>query len=270
MRRFALLTVFALCLSLGAPYVASAQPSASPPPKSMAAIGDSMTQAANACCWYGDHPANSWSTGAAWWDGVRSHYERLRSVRPGIIAHNLAVSGARMSDAPAQAQQAAAQGVHYVTILMGANDLCTSSPDTMTPVDTFRNYFHQTLETLNAELPGRARIFVASVPDVYRLWWIYHADWVAQLVWDLADICPSLLSSNRTEGQRQLVRERNIEFNIVLEQECAIYERCRFDNNAVFNFQFNRSQVSPLDYFHPSLSGAAELANLTWSRTWWS
>ena len=269
MRRLAL-PLFMLVLLLGGPQVAAAQPSAPPPPKSMAAIGDSMTQAANVCCWYRDHPANSWSTGTAWWDGVSSHYERLRSVSPGITAYNNAVSGARMSDAPAQAQQAAAQRVHYVTILMGANDLCTSSPETMTPVETFRSDFHQTLKTLNSALPARARIFVSSIPDVYQLWSIDHTNWAAQLVWDLADVCQSLLSPSRSEAQRQLVRERNIAFNTVLQKECAAYERCRFDNNAVFNFQFKRNHVSPLDYFHPSLSGAAELANVTWARSWWS
>jgi lysophospholipase L1-like esterase len=270
MRRLAsLLPLLMLSLLLGDPNVASAQPSAPPLPKSMAAIGDSMTQATNVCCWYGDHPANSWSTGAAWWDGVSSHFERLRAVSPGITAYNAAVSGARMSDAPAQAQQAAARRVHYVTILMGANDLCTSSPETMTAVESFRTDFHQTLDKLNSALPSRARIFVSSIPDVYQLWSIDHTYWPAQLVWGLANICQSLLSPSRTEEQRQLVRERNIAFNTVLQEECATYERCRFDNNAVFNFQFKRNDVSLLDYFHPSLSGAAEVANLSWARTWW-
>ena len=267
--RFAVMTVFSLGVWF-LPHVASAQPSTPPPPRSMAAIGDSMTQAANVCCWYGDHPANSWSTGTAWWDGVSSHYERLRILSPGITAHSVADSGARMSDALAQAQQAVSLGVHYVTILMGANDLCTASPEAMTPVESFRHDFRQTLEALNSGLPGRARIFVSSIPDVHRLWSIYHSDWLAQFVWDLGDICQSLLSPSRTEEQRQLVRERNIAFNTVLRQECARYERCRFDDNAVFDFQFSRSQVSRLDYFHPSLSGAAELANLTWTRTWWT
>ena len=175
-----------------------------------------------------------------------------------------------MKDAPAQAQQAVAQQVHYVTMLMGANDLCTSGPETMTTVETFRADFRQTLQALNSGLPSQARIFVASIPDVYQLWSIDHTNWVAQFVWDVADICQSLLSSSRTELQRQLVRERNIAFNTVLREECATYERCRFDDNAVFNFQFKRKHVSSLDFFHPSLTGAAELANVSWPRSWWS
>src|SRR5215217_4920921 len=85
------------------------RPSAAAPalPHSMAAIGDSITQAFDACCWYGNHPGDSWSTGGASWDGVTSHYERLKARSSLITGHNYndAVSGARMSDAPAQAQR---------------------------------------------------------------------------------------------------------------------------------------------------------------------
>jgi hypothetical protein len=44
---------------------------------------------------------------------------------------------------------------------------------------------------------------------------------------------------------------------------------CRFDDLAVFNYHFTAGQVSRLDYFHPSLSGQATLASITWSRSWW-
>ena len=89
-------------------------------------------------------------------------------------------------------------------------------------------------------------------------------------MWDVADICQSLLAPTRTEAQRQLVRTRNIEFNTVLQQDCVKYDRCRFDDNAVFNFQFGTVHVSKLDYFHRSLSGQAAFAQTTWARTWWT
>ncbi len=119
-------------------------------PRSMAAIGDSITRATDTCCWYGDHPSNSWSTGAAGWDGVGSHYERLRAFDPAIGGHayNDAAAGATMASGPGQAQQAVDQHAEYVTVMLGANDLCTSSPATMTPVDVFRTQIRSTLQTL--------------------------------------------------------------------------------------------------------------------------
>jgi lysophospholipase L1-like esterase len=263
-------TIVTVLLAVAGGMVAIPSAQAAPPrPSAMAAIGDSMTMAADVCCWYGDHPANSWSTGGAGWDGIISHYERLRVLNPAITGHNYndAKSGARMSDAPGQAQAAVSQQAGYVTILMGANDVCTSSPATMTPVDTFRDQFRQTLQTLAT---GHAQIFVASIPDVYHLWEIYHTDFWANLVWDAANICQSLLAPNRTAAERQAVRDRSIAFNRVLREECAAFPQCRYDDDATFNYQFSRSQVSKLDYFHPSLSGQAALAQLSWTQSWWS
>src|SRR5215204_4752538 len=95
-----LVSVLFFAMVVPTPAIAGTSP---PVPKSMAAIGDSMTQAADVCCWYGDHPANSWSTGSAGWDGVSSHYERIRALDGAISgrAYNHSVSGAKMSAAPA-------------------------------------------------------------------------------------------------------------------------------------------------------------------------
>lgn len=251
-----------------------AQPAEAVPalPASMAAIGDSITQAFDVCCWYGNHPKNSWSTGSASSDGVRSHYERILALKPAISGRNYndALSGAKMSDAPRQAALAVSQRARYVTILMGANDVCTSSSSTMTTVDTFRTQFRQTLSSLKTGLPGGSHIFVSSIPNIYRLWQIYHDDSVAALVWSTAHICQSMLSSSNTETDRQVVLNREKAFNAVLAQECGAYPNCLFDGYAVFNYAFTRSQVSKLDYFHPSLAGQSALASVTWAASWWS
>jgi lysophospholipase L1-like esterase len=237
------------------------------PPGSMAAIGDSITRATDTCCWYGDHPSNSWSTGAAGWDGVSSHYERLRAFDPAIGGHayDAAAAGATMASGPGQAQLAVAQHAEYVTVMLGANDLCTSSPATMTPVDVFRTQIRSTLQTL-----GSIHVFVASIPNVYRLWEILHDNPAAQFVWRAAGICQALLGVERTPADRQLILDRNVAFNAILLEECAAVELCRFDGNAVFNYPFTASQVSKLDYFHPNLAGQAALAQVTWTHSWWA
>lgn len=55
----------------------------------------------------------------------------------------------------------------------------------------------------------------------------------------------------------------------MLAEECAKYTRCRFDGDAVFDYSFTRSDVSKLDDFHPSLTGQAHLASVTWANSWW-
>jgi lysophospholipase L1-like esterase len=246
--------------------------SASPPlPSSIAGIGDSITRAADVCCWYGDHPHESWSTGDNPFDGIRSHYERILALKPSIAGRNYndARSGARMRDAPAQAQTTVNQRARYVTILMGANDACTSSRSTMTSVSNFRSQFSAAMSLLAAGLPAGSHVFVSSIPNIYRLWQLFHDDPAAQFVWSFAHICQSMLSPNNTEEDRQAVLARERAFNQVLADICGQYAMCRFDGYAVFAYQFSASQVSRLDYFHPSLSGQAALASVTWQHSWW-
>ncbi|SRR6266498_1545191 len=240
------------------------------PPDSMAALGDSISRAYDVCCFYGDHPGQSWSTGYTSYDGIGSHYERLKQANPAIVGHeyNDAVSGSRMSAAPTQAAKAVSQGAQYVTILMGANDVCTASPDTMTSTDTFRTQFQTAMATLATGLP-RAHIFVSSIPDIYQLWQVLHTNWLARTVWAAAHICQSMLGATRTEAERQQVLAREQAFNQILADTCAAYARCRWDGSAVYNYNFSASQISALDYFHPSLSGQAKLASVTWAASWW-
>jgi lysophospholipase L1-like esterase len=249
---------------------ASVATAAAPPlPDSIAAIGDSITQAVDVCCFYGNWPSQSWSTGFVPLDGIASHYERVRAQNPRVRGNrwNNAVSGARMADAPRQARATVRQGAEYVTILMGANDLCRSE-GTLTPTTTFRAQFAKTLGILRAGLP-RSHVFVASIPNLYQLWSILRADPVAQAMWQAAGICPSMRSLLSSPVGRRAFIQRLRELNDVLRDVCATWSRCRFDNYLTYNYDFSRSLVSKLDYFHPSRSGQATLASLTWNTSWW-
>jgi GDSL-like Lipase/Acylhydrolase family len=270
MGRVARIVVITLAVVL-AGLVAQPAWAAPPLPASMAAIGDSITRAYDVCCSYGDHPGQSWSTGSTSYDGIVSHYERIKQLNPAITGHayNDAVTGAKMSAAPGQATQAVNQGARYVTILLGANDLCTSSPSTMTSTTTFRAYFSQAMATLLA--PGQDRyVFVSSIPNLYQLWQILHTNSLARTVWAAANICQSMLGTTRTEAQRQQVVDREKAFNQILAEVCASYSRCRWDNKAVYSYSFSASQVSSLDFFHPGLSGQGALAKVSWGASWWS
>ena len=253
--------------------IAAAQPAAAATyPKSMAALGDSISRAADVCCWYGDHPGQSWSTGAGAYDGIQSHYERLLPLRPAIKDNNFndSRSGAKAKDLPAQAATAASQNAEYVTILIGANDLCTSSASTMTDPTSFRTSVEQSMAALNQMSP-KPRVFMASIPNIYQLWSVLHSNTVAQWVWSSANICQSMLSTANTEDQRQLVVQREKAFNAILADVCqGTYKNiCRWDNGAVYNYSFSTGDVSVLDYFHPSLQGQAKLASITWGASYW-
>src|SRR5215216_6255218 len=269
MGRVARIVVLALVV-VSAGLIAQPAWAAPPLPASMAAIGDSITRAYDVCCSYGDHPGQSWSTGYTSYDGISSHYERIRQLNSAITGHgyNDAVTGAKMAQASTQAGQAVSQDARYVTILLGANDLCTSSVSTMTSSDSFRDSFRQAMTALLGQNQDRY-VFVSSIPNIYQLWQVLHTNSTARWVWANFHICQSMLAATNTDTQRQQVKTREAAFNQILAEECAKYPRCRWDNWAVYNFQFSASQVSTLDFFHPSLSGQAALAKITWAKSWW-
>ena len=58
-------------------------------------------------------------------------------------------------------------------------------------------------------------------------------------------------------------------FNTVLHDVCALYVQCHFDGYAVFNTVFVASDVTTRDFFHPSISGQAKLALVSWAAGYW-
>ncbi len=246
---------------------ADADPEITGYPDSIAGLGDSITQAVNSDA-LGNRPENSWATGTN--ASVDSIYSRLLAVHAPISGnrYNEAVSGARMTDLNGQAQDAVAAGAELVAVFMGANDVCTISEASMTPVATFQAQFEAAMATLASGLPD-ARIAVITVPDIYNLWAILKDNASARFVWGLFIICQSMLadplSTEPADLQRRAnVRQRNIDFNDVLNSVCAEYVHCKFDGYLGFNTAFTPADVSAIDYFHPSIAGQALIAQLVW------
>lgn len=246
-------------------------------PSSMAATGDSITQAfatRTGFFWFTDNPAASWSTGTT--SSVASHYSRILAQNAAISGHNAndAVSGATMADLAGQMQSVVSQHPAYVTVLMGGNDLCTDTTGQMTSVADFDARFRAAMAVLQSGDPD-ALVFVASVPDAYHLWELFKDNSSARTAWSLYGVCQSLLANPQSTAQadvdrRAFVRQRNADYNAVLAQACADYgPSCRFDGNAVFSYPFATSDINTHDYFHPSLAGQAALAAVTWSASFW-
>lgn len=264
----ALLAVATGVAAFAAPAVAAA-PDAGPAPASLAALGDSIVRGFDACGFFVDCTSRSWATGDN--RDVDSQYLRLRAVNPAAAghAHNDARSGARASDLPGQARTAVSQHVDYVVVLVGANDACTRTEAQMTPVGTFRGRVDAALDTLARGLP-RARVLVASIPDLRRLWAVQKGNVLARAVWAIGAVCQSMLANPTStaaadNARRDRVRRRVVDYNIQLAQSCAAHPRCRFDGDAVFDAAFTAADVSDWDHFHPSATGQALIARLTWA-----
>ena len=242
-------------------------------PASMASLGDSITRGFNAGGWYSDWPSRSWSTGTD--SAVTSHYSRLEKLngKKSLSTWNDADTGAKMAALPGQATQARSQGARYITILMGANDACTSTEAGMTSVAQFRADFANAMGILmNQE--AKPQVLVASIPDIHRLYEVGQGSSSARNAWSSFGICQSMLANPQSTAQedvdrRAAVRQRVIDFNAQLAAVCATYATCKYDGGAVFGYPFALSHLSTWDYFHPNTSGQAVLADVTWRAGFW-
>ncbi|MFE2040370.1 SGNH/GDSL hydrolase family protein [Streptomyces sp. NPDC059477] len=249
-----------------------AQPAPSPTPVwdvspgSVAAVGDSITRGFDACTVLSDCPEVSWSTGTS--PEVDSLAVRLLGdARAATHSWNYAETGARMADLPGQMAQAATRDPELVTVMAGSNDACRQSVAAMTPVTEFREAFQDAVATLRRVAP-EAQLYVSSVPDLLRLWSEGRTNPLGKQVWKLG-ICPSMLGDadamDAAATERRLsVRDRVEEYNDVLREVCAKDQRCRFDGDAVYEFEFGTDQLSHWDWFHPSKDGQARLAEIAY------
>jgi lysophospholipase L1-like esterase len=237
---------------------------------SMGAMGDSISRGFDACAFLQECPASSWTTGTD--VTVNSHFHRLLVKDPAIAGHayNVAKVGATSADLPAQATALAARKPDYITVLMGANDACADGEASMTSVATFRSRIDTALNTIDRARPD-THVLVTSVPDLYRLWQVGHADARARLVWS-AGFCRTMLDAPSSTApadvaRRQRVRDRVIAYNGALAASCRVHTGCRYDDGAVFANQFTLTDLSPFDYFHPNAAGQQKLAAITWTKT---
>ncbi|MGV9450953.1 SGNH/GDSL hydrolase family protein [Streptomyces sp. NPDC003635] len=235
-------------------------------PESLAAVGDSITRGFDACSVLSDCPEVSWATGSS--ADVDSLAVRLLGgTRAAERSWNYAVTGARMADLPGQMAQAATRRPELVTVMAGANDACRDTTDAMTSVADFRSQFEEAMRTLRGALP-KAQVYVASVPDLKRLWSQGRTNPLGKQVWKLG-ICPSMLGDadsldSAATLRRETVQKRVEDYNKVLKEVCAKDRRCRTDGGAVYAYRFGTDQLSRWDWFHPSVNGQARLAEIAY------
>lgn len=254
---------------------------ATKPPRVMAALGDSITRGFNTSgpgCPTGpslDCPQNSWATGTnPTVDSVRERFEAI-SPQP-LTAYNDAVSGARAVNLLGQAETAAAQNPEFVLIEIGANDACATTP---TATATFREQVRSGLQVL---VSGNKQVYIQlmSIPDINNLRTIFTEppDPNALARWAAFNVCQGLLANPLStapadEARRAAFRAQVIAYNEALEEVCAEFKRCIWDDYAVFNSGFTAEDVATVantptaDYFHPSVAGQAKLAEAAWSTT---
>ena len=243
---------------------------ATPPPNSMASMGDSITRGFNACGWYVDctvplvqhrqHAASTATTcGSAPEPGHQRPQLQRRAVRRQGRRH--ARPGADRGRAGRRVRDDADRRQRRLHQLRGVDDLGghVPGPDRHRAGHA-RGRACPTPGSLSSASPtssgcGRS----ARTSSRARTAWACSAS--ASRCWPTRPPPPQA-----DVDRRDRVRQRVVDFNAQLAQACAAYgPNCAFDDNAVFNYPFALSQVSTWDYFHPNTSGQTVLASVSYA-----
>jgi lysophospholipase L1-like esterase len=235
-------------------------------PNSIAALGDSLSVGWNSCGSVGSCPAASWSIGTT----VDSHYQRILAVNSSISgnASALATPGVPMYSLLSQANAAVGLGSQYITILMGTNDVCRPKESQMTSAATFQTQFKAAMDAITTGSPS-TRVFVASIPDLKRIWTINKGNPSAITAWSSV-LCKSMFANPASTApadaaRRDRVHQRIVDLNTVLANVCMQYANCKFDGNATFAHQWTPAEMSTIDYIHFASAGEASLAAFTYA-----
>ena len=261
MKVLAAAAVTAATVLLGS--AASAAPQKIPYPSSMAALGDSLTFAASTP----NGVADSWTTGTT--PAVKSHYLRILAANPRIKgkAYNLAVGNATFLEDKAQAREAIARHVEYITVWggeewCGADDLSGLTKDLAG------------LLAVLARGKPQPRVLVVSVRNPATMFRALRAhrsavrrDWPNGLpilncslfvgAKPAQDSKPAAVAKAAASAAR---------VNAAIALECARFSWCRFDGNAVYRMPLQFADLSN-DAVHLTQAGQRHVAEVTWRAT---
>ena len=229
-------------------------------------MGDSITAGFNTR-WPGDlnNSRYNWSTGSS--SQVNSHLNKIKKIiSQEVKAINVAKSRATSYNLAKQFNDIKSPTIDYLTVLIGANDVCDWTEEYAEDMRKFSNNVKHILDEAIAT-NDKVRIVLPAIPNMYRLY--DQGKNTCGGRWDYFKACPSLLHSERSDRERLEFRDRLIAANETLAQLADNYQKNVKFVREVFDFEFSIEHISGLDCFHPSVKGQNELARITWENGWY-
>lgn len=229
----------------------------------MGALGDSISGGFNAERPFYQRDKN-------WADGINieSHANLLRKLgNLEVISKNVSVSGAVTSDITNQTNLLLQNGFRpdYVTILIGANDICLGSrkPDELALYS--KGVLEDSIRKI-IEVNPKVKILISAVPNLNHLYSLMNVDPVCVENWRSLNICEKLLLSTKFEREKGVYRWNA--YNKMLSEFPSRYPaNVKFSSILIGN-DLTTIDVSRVDCFHPSVVGQAEISRLTWEEGW--
>ena len=231
----------------------------------LGSLGDSISAGFNATGPL-DHRDLSWSAG----QNINSHAVRLKAkLNMDINVKNSSVSGAKIGEIPSQVKKLLSNDYKpdYVTILIGANDICGGQKNAEELASFGKKIFEDTIDSLTAVNPN-VKVTIAAVPSLLYLNELLKTDTKCAKRWKALKICSAFMGDDPVEKAKGQARWEA--FNAMAKQVSLEHpEQVKFASSAGEKI-FKSEHVSRIDCFHPSLEGQKILAEQTWSESWFT
>lgn len=172
-------------------------------------------------------------------------------------------------------------GPDYVTVLIGANDVCADSVDQMTADRDYYNNVDTAISRLVSANPN-TKIMISSLPDINSLSDVAKRSRLlgfapygrCEDIWRKTNLCYTLTRRPAGSLDDHLVSEKVISINRMLSE---ITERVNQQtgkqtivfSSETYNKPFSDKDIS-IDCFHPNEEGQNVIAKTTWEQSFWS
>jgi len=231
----------------------------------MGALGDSLTAGLNADAPF-DQRDKSWSDGSA----IESHAVRLeKKFGVPVSTKNVSVSGSRIEHLAKQTEKLLSDNYKpdYVTLLIGANDICDGNLKTDELSNLGSLALRQSLDALIAA-NSNVKILIGAVPNINYLYSLLYQDQECQENWRSLNICERLLLSTKFEREKGVVRWAA--YNEMQRIVSALYTKNVKFVADIRGEIFELKDISRVDCFHPSTEGQRKIAEVTWQEGWFN
>ncbi len=235
------------------------------------AMGDSLSTAFNA-----QLPLNNksitWTTGTDH-DKIESHYLRLQKIFPQKTFKeiNVAVPGIPSKYLPLQARWLSRYHPDYVTVTIGANDICNASIDDPLNVPRLIYNVEVSLDKIIASNPN-VKILIGLVPDILKVTHAIDVTPRCQFQYEHIPLsCKIALSPFTTEEEKWAFEINRGLVNETLGKIAQKYsDHVKVPPPEVANYDFGSDMISNIDCFHPNLKGQQTLAEMMWQYGWFN
>jgi len=228
----------------------------------------------------------SWAIGNSQTSFVRSHFRRIQSRVPELVAENFAVAGSTSHALDSQVtrllqrQEEGGGLFDYVTILIGSNDFGVKTVEDITHPERFKANLKQAasrllehnpeLELLIVGLPNVLDIFEATkslvVEDI--LGNVVNCDDTRKLIYGKYPVFEGR-SGSHVGMIEALMQDYVLASQELVSELKQSYPYAFIKYTGIIHSRLNPRKVISTDCFHPSEWGQAELAEISWRQGFW-